>query len=62
MMEELMSFYNTDPDFNEYITKDMKMYGRTLEQSLKSPITKNYYNYLIDSRRDKIIDKPVEKV
>ena len=58
-MEELISFYNTDPDFKDYVNKDMEMYDRTLEQSLTSPITENYYKYLIDSRKDII---PVEKV
>lgn len=53
-MKDIEQFYNNDKEFKEYVDKDMDMYGRTLEQSLESPITKNYYKYIIESRKDKI--------
>ena len=53
-MSELESFYKSDNDFKEYVDKIMSAYGWTLEKALQSPITKNYYNYLIDDRKDKI--------
>ena len=54
MYSKLKQFYDTDTDFKDYVDKDMEMYNRTLEQSLESPVTENYYNYIIDSRKDKI--------
>ena len=54
MMSELKSFYNTNADFKEYVDKIMSAYGWSLEKVLQSPITKNYYQYLIESRKDKI--------
>lgn len=53
-MNELKSFYDTNKDFKEYVDKLISVYGWTLEKALQSPITKNYYDYLIDDRKDKI--------
>lgn len=58
-MTILKDFYNNDKDFKEYVDKIIKTYGWTLDKALQSPITENYYKYLIDSRKDII---PVEKV
>lgn len=54
MNNNLEKAYKENKDFKEYVDKLMTYYGWTLDKALQSPITVNYYNYLIDSRNDKI--------
>lgn len=53
-LDDLRQNYANDSDFKEYVDKIMASYGWTLEKALQSPITVNYYNYIIESRKDKI--------
>ena len=42
-------YYRTNKDFKEFVDKCMKTYNWSLEKALESPITKEYYKYLISS-------------
>ena len=46
-MVNLADFYYKNADFKEFVDKCMRTYNWTLEYALASPITKNYYEYLI---------------
>jgi len=52
--DDLCQSYADDPDFKEYVDKLMITYSWSLEKALQSPITKNYRDYLISSKKDKI--------
>ena len=47
-LSESKSFYKNNPDFKCYVDKDIKMYNRTLDEALLSPITENYRKSLMD--------------
>lgn len=40
-------YYINNKDFKEFVDKCMKTYCWSLEKALESPITKEYYKYLI---------------
>lgn len=44
--ERIKRFYLADSDFNRYVNKGCRMYGRTLDQQLADPITVEYYKSL----------------
>lgn len=45
-MEE---YYKINKDFKEFVDKCMKTYNWSLDRTLESPITKEYYKYLTSS-------------
>lgn len=44
--EKMKRFYLINYDFQVYVNKNCQTYGRTLDQELKSPITREYYKSL----------------
>lgn len=40
---EMAQFFDENSGFQKYCLDDMRMYGRTLSQTLESPITAEYY-------------------
>ena len=46
-MSDLKEFYYKNADFKDFVDRCMRTYNWTLEFALSTPITKNYYEYLI---------------
>jgi len=51
---DLKQFYNINEDFKVYVDKLMRAYNWTIDRALESPITVEYYKYLIKSAQNKI--------
>lgn len=45
--EKMMEFYKTDPDFKNFIDRNMKTYQKSLDEELDNPIAHNYYRSLL---------------
>ena len=41
--EKMKRFYLVNHDFQIYVNKNCQTYNRTLDEELKSPITREYY-------------------
>lgn len=46
IINEMKEYVTTNEDFQNYVTKDMEQYNRTLIAVLTSPITQEYYKQL----------------
>ena len=41
--ERMKHFYLVNHDFNTFCNKNMQSYGRTLDEEMSNPITREYY-------------------
>ena len=46
IIDEMREYLTINEDFQNYVTKDMEQYNKTLIAVLTSPITQEYYKQL----------------
>jgi hypothetical protein len=50
---ELLTLYNNNQDFKQYIDKCCKTYNKNVDYMLQTKIAESYYQYLIDKQKGK---------